>query len=738
MKYLMESLRLNRWLVWTNIFVQIGLPVSLAFTPAVMANAEQTSVVKETKLYRLKDGETPAVISAKIDLSLEALAELNNIREQEKPFSELVAGDEIIIPASAFLFNENREEAWLNESRVASLASQFGSAQANGNSGDVVAQMARNSAVQMASQASEQWLGQFGTARAKLGISDDFSLDGSELDLLIPIYDDGNALVFTQAGIRRLDEQTTLNAGMGIRSFAVDKWMLGGNVFFDNDLTGHNLRAGFGTEAWTDYLKLTANYYHGLTDWHQSRDFSDYDERPADGFDLRAEAYLPRLPQVGGKLIFEQYFGDEVALFGNGDTERQKDPHAVTAGLTYTPFPLLSAGVDHRIGSGGESDTSFNLGVNYQIGVPLDKQLSSDRVAGLRTLAGGRLDLVDRNSQIVLEYKKQEVITASLPPAVEAPAEESVMVKIEVNARYRLEKVVWDAAALVAAGGTLEPVGVDGLKVSLPMYQVAGARSGLDQNSYVLGAIAYDVKGNASQYVTTTVIVGKPLEGAAPVAANVTIDNPTPTVGQTLTGTYNYSDTDGDLEGVSIFKWYRNGSEIAGATAKTYDLVAADEGKVIKFEVTPVSATGTPNAGTAVQSAETSAVSPLAGSAPEAAGVVIDNTTPTVGQTLTGTYNYSDTDGDLEGVSIFKWYRNGSEIAGATAKTYDLVAADEGKVIKFEVTPVSATGTPNAGTAVQSAETSAVSPLAGSAPEAAGVVIDNTTPTVGQTLTGTY
>lgn len=605
----MESLRLKRWLVWTNIFVQSGLPVSLAFTPAVMANAEHTSVVKQTKLYRLKDGETPAVISAKIDLSLEALAELNNLREQEKPFSELVAGDEIIIPASAFLFNESREEAWLNESRVASLASQLGSAQANGNSGDLVAQMARNSSVHMASQASEQWLGQFGTARAKLGISDDFSLDGSELDLLIPIYDDGNALVFTQAGIRRLDERTTLNAGMGIRSFAVDKWMLGGNVFFDNDLTGHNLRAGFGTEAWTDYLKLTGNFYHGLTDWHQSRDFSDYDERPADGFDLRAEAYLPRLPQVGGKLIFEQYFGDEVALFGNGDADRQKDPHAVTAGLTYTPFPLLSAGVDHRIGSGGENDTSFNLGVNYQIGVPLDKQLSGGRVAGLRTLAGSRLDLVDRNSQIVLEYKKQEVITASLPPTVEGPAEESVMVKIEVNARYGLEKVVWDAAALEAAGGTLEPVGIDGLKVSLPMYQVAGDRSEFDQNSYVLGAMAYDVKGNASEYVTTRVIVGKPLAGAAPTATTVAIDNTTPTVGETLTGSYVFGDVDGDMEGTSTFKWYRDGVEIAGATAKTYVLVAADEGKPITFEVTPVSATGTPNVGTAVQSDKTNAVS---------------------------------------------------------------------------------------------------------------------------------
>ncbi|MCO4174555.1 hypothetical protein K8D10_22695, partial [Aeromonas veronii] len=160
----------------------------------------------------------------------------------------------------------------------------------------------------------------------------------------------------------------------------------------------------------------------------------------------------------------------------------------------------------------------------------------------------------------------------------------------------------------------------------------------------------------------------------------------------------------------STFKWYRNGSEIVGANTKSYTLVAEDEGTAIKFEVTPEAATGTPTTGTAVQSTETSLVRPLAGQAPVAANVAIDNPTPTVGDTLAGTYDYSDADGDLEGASTFKWYRNGSEIVGANTQSYTLVVADQGKAIKFEVTPVSATGAPNAGTAVQSAGTSAVLP----------------------------
>ncbi|EPR3746023.1 inverse autotransporter beta domain-containing protein, partial [Escherichia coli] len=64
---------------------------------------------------------------------------------------------------------------------------------------------------------------------------------------------------------------------------------------------------------------------------------NDYEARPANGWDLRAEGWLPAWPQLGGKLVYEQYYGDEVALFGKD--ERQNDPHAITAGLSYTPVP---------------------------------------------------------------------------------------------------------------------------------------------------------------------------------------------------------------------------------------------------------------------------------------------------------------------------------------------------------------------------------------------------------------
>jgi hypothetical protein len=96
----------------------------------------------------------------------------------------------------------------------------------------------------------------------------------------------------------------------------------------------------------------------------------------------------------------------------------------------------------------------------------------------------------------------------------------------------------------------------------------------------------------------------------------------------------------------------------------------------------------------------TSAISKSTNSAPVASNVAVSGT-PTVGQVLTAAYTYSDADGDAEGVTTFRWFRNGTAIAGATSRTYTLTTADIGAMIKVEVTPVALTGT-SPGTAVQS------------------------------------
>lgn len=53
-----------------------------------------------------------------------------------------------------------------------------------------------------------------------------------------------------------------------------------------------------------------------LTNWRSAPELdNDYEARPANGWDVRAEGWLPAWPHLGGKLVYEQYYGDEVALF---------------------------------------------------------------------------------------------------------------------------------------------------------------------------------------------------------------------------------------------------------------------------------------------------------------------------------------------------------------------------------------------------------------------------------------
>jgi hypothetical protein len=122
-----------------------------------------------------------------------------------------------------------------------------------------------------------------------------------------------------------------------------------------------------------------------------------------------------------------------------------------------------------------------------------------------------------------------------------------------------------------------------------------------------VGAMA----GFSTPYSVGTVITSAMSESpnAAPVASEVSVTGGT-TVGQTLTLHYTYSDADDDAEGVSTFRWLRNGAAIADATSTTYTLVPADAGTMVACEVTPVASTGTLTGGP-VQSPAVGPVAPL-------------------------------------------------------------------------------------------------------------------------------
>lgn len=295
---------------------------------------------------------------------------------------------------------------------LANVLSSTGSLLSQDNKTDALIGSAINNGSSRASNEVQSWLQQFGTAKVNLGLDNDLSLESASVDVLLPLYDDKKQnLIFTQLGGRRDDDRNIANMGMGYRYFA-DSWMWGVNAFYDVQLSDNtHQRLGLGGELGWDYVKLSANGYQRLSGWKDSKEHTDYEERVANGYDVRAEGYLPAYPQLGAQLIWEQYYGDDVALFGDSDDDRQRDPYAVTAGVNYTPVPLLSFGLNQKMGKGDHNETQVDMAINWAIGSPLSDQLDPDRVKDRRTLLGSRLDLVNRNNNIVLEYRKKELIS---------------------------------------------------------------------------------------------------------------------------------------------------------------------------------------------------------------------------------------------------------------------------------------------------------------------------------------
>ncbi|WP_263972689.1 Ig-like domain-containing protein [Citrobacter amalonaticus] len=360
--------------------------------------------------------------------------------------------------------------------------------------------MARQMATGKASAEIEQWLNRVGTARVQMQLDEEFSLKNSSVDLLIPWYDSPEALVFSQHSLHRTDDRTQGNLGAGYRYYTPD-WMAGVNAFYDYDFSGEHSRMGMGLEYGRDYLKLAANGYFRLSGWKNASDLADYEARPANGWDIRSEGYLPVYPQLGGKLVYEQYYGKEVGLFGRDN--RQQDPRAVTAGLSYTPFPLMTLSADHRMGEGGENDTRLGVEFSWQFDTPLHKLLDTDAVGQMRTLAGSRYHLVDRNNNIVLEYREKNNLTLKMAEALRGYQGDRLSLDVVVNARHGLERIVWDDSTLRAAGGEVTCTANTQCVVTLPLWKTGG----IDANTYVISAVAHDKAGNHSPQASTHIFV---------------------------------------------------------------------------------------------------------------------------------------------------------------------------------------------------------------------------------------
>ncbi len=417
-------------------------------------------------------------------------------------------GDELDVPAQVSEKNLTPPPGNSSgnlEQQIASTSQLIGSLLAEDMNSEQAANIARGWASSQASGVMTDWLSRFGTARITLGVDEDFSLKNSQFDFLHPWYETPDNLFFSQHTLHRTDERTQINNGLGWRHFT-PTWMSGINFFFDHDLSRYHSRAGIGAEYWRDYLKLSSNGYLRLTNWRSAPELdNDYEARPANGWDVRAEGWLPAWPHLGGKLVYEQYYGDEVALFDKDD--RQSNPHAITAGLNYTPFPLMTFSAEQRQGKQGENDTRFAVDFTWQPGSAMQKQLDPNEVAARRSLAGSRYDLVDRNNNIVLEYRKKELVRLTLTDPVTGKSGEVKSLVSSLQTKYALKGYNVEATALEAAGGKVVTTGKD-ILVTLPAYRFTSTPE--TDNTWPIEVTAEDVKGNFSNREQSMVVVQAP------------------------------------------------------------------------------------------------------------------------------------------------------------------------------------------------------------------------------------
>lgn len=502
---------------WANSPVALPKPdvININNTKIEIARneAELISLNYFKRGYTIHADETLAEIAKYARISPLTLREINRIHiPDDKTYYALKNGDYVMIPDWEHPVNEMVPPAIIpaepaadssinkpatdNHSGVDAALIGLGGALQSRDQGAAARGLAVNTATGAATQSVKEWMEQYGNARVTFSVDDRLQYNGASADLLIPLNDnDSKDVTFTQVGITDEEHYTTANIGAGQRFF-FDSYMLGYNAFLDQELRNQHTRLGAGIEYWRDYLKVAGNVYAGLSGWKESKQLEDYEERPASGFDLRTDAWLPAYPQLGGRLRFEQYFGNQVGLISASD--RQRNPTSVTLGVNYTPVSLITAAIDQRF-SNSKSDTQFNLQFNYQLGTPFNQQLNPDYVKDRRTLIGSRRDFVDRNNAMVMEYRKMEVIKLSLPTVLKGEVSQIQTINSVVKTRHGLKKVEWDTSALLAAGARVTATKDNILTLALPSTP----------GSYPLSAVAWDTKGNVSNTASMTIEVDK-------------------------------------------------------------------------------------------------------------------------------------------------------------------------------------------------------------------------------------
>jgi uncharacterized protein YkwD len=232
-----------------------------------------------------------------------------------------------------------------------------------------------------------------------------------------------------------------------------------------------------------------------------------------------------------------------------------------------------------------------------------------------------------------------------------------------VGSRLWVVSGAWSSGTLLSYQWLRSGVAIPGATVNY--YDVAAADQGKAISVKVSGAKAYyDVASQVSS--ATALVAAGTLTTAVPAISGTT------KVGGVLTGT---PGTWGPAPVTVSYQWLRAGAVISGATASTYTLVAADQGKAISVRATGSKA-GYATAATTSKATTAIAAGTLTAPVPAITG------TPTMGSKLTAVPGAWTSGTTL----THQWLRSGAVISGATASSYTLAVADQGKALAVRVT----------------------------------------------------
>ncbi|WP_419238882.1 inverse autotransporter beta domain-containing protein [Photobacterium leiognathi subsp. mandapamensis] len=352
---------------------------------------------------------------------------LTNTRYDKNSFVKNTTPQKNIIQSKKELTQRNedsgktKKDVFKYSSELSTVAKTITNITQSKNTKDSILSYARSKTESYTANYVQDWLSQYGTAQVKTTIDNRFNLKSGEIDLLVPFMSSLNknkgSTWFVQSGIvindnSNFNGRDFVHVGVGYR-IKNDDSFYGVNAFYDYDLVRAHQRVSIGAEYARDFIKLSGNYYLPLSNWKDSPELfkvfgnTKLKERSAKGFDINAKVYLPNYPHLFLTTQYQQFFGDYIEV-SNGKNPTN-NLYQLSTDLNYQPIPMLTVRTGYKHEKGGYSGINLGANIDYRFGVPFNKQIDPSQSVASNSLTANLFDLVDRDHNIRLEYKKKKI-----------------------------------------------------------------------------------------------------------------------------------------------------------------------------------------------------------------------------------------------------------------------------------------------------------------------------------------